>query len=96
MSAKKNVESLVGPKRGLELWRRVLEDYGSQAYSVAQGGAIIFTTQTQTKDNGTLDKDLDTWIEIGMVIENTGTEFNFTPQQKSFALTLLVHDDLRK
>ena len=73
----------------------MLEYYDSQAYSVAQQKALKFTNPAQTKDISTLEKDFDAWVEIGMTIENTASEFNFTPGQKSFALTMLAHDNLR-
>ena len=76
MYLKQRVISSAGAEnRGLELWRLLLNEFDCQTHSVILALINQWSQPDQTRSLSTLQKYLDSWIELGMNIESAGPEY---------------------
>ena len=96
MYLKQRVISSAGAaNRGLEFWRLLLNEFDCQTHSAIQALINQWSQPDQTKSVNTLQKDLDSWIELGRKIESAGPEYQQSDLTKANALLKLVPDKQR-
>ena len=93
MYLKQRVISSAGAaNRGLEFWRLLLNEFDCQTHSAIQALINQWSQPDQTKSLNTLQKDLDSWIELGRKIESAGPEYQQSDLTKEISLLKLVPD----
>ena len=65
-----SVEASMESGRGLELWRLLLDEFDSQALTVAKQKSAMLLNPTTSKNIDTFEHDLEKWLEMGADIEN--------------------------
>ena len=86
------ISSAGAESRGLEFWRVLLNESDCQTHSVIQVLINQWNQPEQTKSLNALQKDLDSWIELGRNIESAGPEYQQSDLTKANALLQLVPD----
>ena len=86
------ISSAGAENRGLEFWRWLFKEFRCQTHSVIQALINQWSQPDQTKSLSTLQKDLDSWIELGRNIESAGPEYRQPDLTKANALLKLVPD----